>query len=105
MQYARQEVRFASGGWSGGTLVTGIVTTSGSPQARRLPVRGLSIQMTDAVTAIATHTLLGRLKRRDTLPSTAKVVGDAHSPWPHASARLARGIPVRLNKARVGTLT
>ncbi|HEX6818749.1 MAG TPA: BON domain-containing protein [Ktedonobacterales bacterium] len=102
MEYARQEVRFASGGWSGSTLVTGIVTSSSSPGARRLAVRGLAVRAADSV---VTHTLLGRLRRRDTLPSEAQAAGDGRSELPEGVVRLVRGLSVRQGKAKVGTLT
>ncbi len=105
MEYARQEVRFASGGWSGGPLVTGIVTASGAPGARPLPVRGLVVRATGGATVIATHTLLGHLKRRDTLPSPAQAVGDARSALQEGATRLVGGIPVRHGAVRVGKLT
>lgn len=105
MEYARQEVRFASGGWSGGPLVTGIITASGSPGARPLPVRGLVVLASGGANMVATHTLLGQLRRRDTLPSAAQVVGDARSALQEGATRLTRGMPVRQGKARVGTLT
>jgi osmotically-inducible protein OsmY len=89
MEYAREEVRFAQGGWTSGTVVTGVVGDG---------ARGVVVLPDDLV---VTHTLLKRSRRRVLRPDT-QVVGDAATPLPAGGVRLSRGMRVVRGRTLAG---
>jgi len=96
MEYARLELRFTPGGWSSGTLITGLAGEG----ARG--VRGVLVRPFDLV---VTHTLLTGGPRPVALPSVAQVAGDTGITAPEGSVRLVKGASVTQGGKRVGQLS
>ena len=93
MEYARAELRWVLGGWSRGSLIE-----SAAPGR----VRGVIV---DPAEARVVYTLLAPLRRRESLPMGAKVVGDARTPTPPQYVTLTRGVALLRGSSRVGTVT
>jgi osmotically-inducible protein OsmY len=93
MEYARAELRWVLGGWSRGSLIE-----SAAPGR----VRGVIV---DPAEARVVYTLLAPLRRRESLPIGAKVVGDARTPTPPQYVTLTRGVALLRSSSRVGTVT
>lgn len=93
MEYARAELRWVLGGWSLGSLIE-----SAAPGR----VRGVIV---DPAEARVVYTLLAPLRRRESLPMGAKVVGDARTPTPPQYVTLTRGVALLRGSSRVGTVT
>jgi osmotically-inducible protein OsmY len=92
MEYARAELRWVFGGWSRGSLIE-----SAAPGR----VRGVII---DPAEARVVYTLLAPLRRRESLPMGAKVVGDARTATPPEYVTLTRGVALLRGSSRVGTV-
>lgn len=97
MEYARLELRFTPGGWSSGTLITGLAV-----EGMREGVRAVLVRPFDLV---VTHTLLKGTRRRSALPPGAQVAGDARTPAPEGSVRLVKGATVTQGGMRVGQVS
>jgi osmotically-inducible protein OsmY len=93
MEYARLEVRFVPGGWSSGTLITGLAGVN---------VRGVLVRPFDLV---VTHTLLKGSGRRLRIPTGAQVVGNVGAVLPEGNVRLVRGASVTQGGKRVGRVS
>jgi osmotically-inducible protein OsmY len=93
MEYARAELRWVLGGWSGGRLIEGAAPGR---------VRGVIV---DPAEARVVYTLLAPLRRRESLPLGAKVVGDANTPTPPPYVTLTRGVALVRGSSRIGTVT
>jgi osmotically-inducible protein OsmY len=93
MEYARAELRWVSGGWSRGVLI------ESAAQGR---VRGVIV---DPEELRVVYTLLAPLRRRESLPVGAKVVGDARTLTPPQYVTLTRGVALLRGSSRVGTVT
>lgn len=88
MEYARIELRWISGGWSQGALIEGAALGR---------VRGVVV---DPDEARVVYTLLAPPRRRESLPASAKVVGDAHTPTPPQYVTLTRGVALLRSGSR-----
>jgi osmotically-inducible protein OsmY len=93
MEYARVELRWVLGGWTRGALVEGAAPGR---------VRGVIV---DADALRVVYTLLAPLRRRESLPPGAKLVGDARTPTPPQYVTLTRGVDLLRDRSRVGTVT
>jgi osmotically-inducible protein OsmY len=93
MEYARVELRWVLGGWSHGVVVEGAAPGR---------VRGAVI---DPQALRVVYTLLAPLRRRESLPADAKLVGAASAPTPPQYVTLTRGVALLRDGSRVGSAT
>src|SRR5262249_28107971 len=93
MEYARVELRWILGGWSRGMLVEGVAPGR---------VRGVIV---DPEAGRVFYTLLAPLRKRESLPAGANLVGDERAPTPPQYIRLTRGVALLRGGSSVGAVT